>query len=451
MGRVSKRAAAQFVVVARHVIEGLDCAELAEATRHARRRSLALIADLDDEQLRHGIPRHADLNPLLWEVGHVAWFQERWVLRRNGSPSGIDRADDLYDSTRTPHLVRWDLPLPDRARTLEYLADVETRVLERLLQVQGGAPDELYHQAYAMFHEDMHAEAFTVTRQWCGYPPPAFAPGARENAGAWPGDVEVPGGAFQLGATREEGFVFDNEKWAHTVKVPSFRIARAAVTQAEFAHFVDSGGYEDDGPWSEAGRGWRAALGSKHPGYWRHSESGWLRRHFDRWVSLEPHRPAACISYYEAEAFCAYAGRRVPTETEWEMAASLDPSTGRKNFHPWGFQPARAEHANLVCTSDGAGSADTVDVAVHATGDSAVCCRQMAGNVWEWTSDWFEPYPGFSPDMYREYSWPWFYDHKVLRGGSSATTARLLRNTWRNYARPFRRDLFTGFRTCASS
>jgi len=290
----------------------------------------------------------------------------------------------------------------------------------------------------------MHGEALTYTRQTLGYPQPRIATrdAAPTQAGPHPGDVEVPGGVFTLGA-REGGrtFAFDNEKWAHPVRVEAFRIARAPVTNAEFAAFVDDDGYTRDELWSRDGRTWRDASGARSPAYWQRAGSEWTVRRYDGVVPLAPHHPTLHVSWHEAEAYCRWAQRRLPSEAEWELAAtSFD---GR--LFPWGDARPSATTANLD-----ASAAWTVDVAAHPEGDSPFGCRQMIGNVWEWTSTRFAPYPGFVVDPYAEYSAPWFATpHMVLRGGGWATRARLLRSTWRNFYPPDRRDVFAGFRTCA--
>ncbi|HXE71544.1 MAG TPA: selenoneine synthase SenA [Candidatus Nitrosotenuis sp.] len=412
--------------------------QLADWVWEARQRTLQLVEDLDDAQLLG--PRLPIVNPLLWEIGHVAWFQEKWVLRQAwGDPPLRADADSLYDSTAIPHDTRWDLPLPSRRQTLDYLLAVRDRVLEKL---SGEVPeDRLYYVLLSLFHEDMHDEAFTYTRQTLGYPPPAFLPPSPAGAGPLPGDVRLPGGTLMLGSSPREPFVFDNEKWAHPVEVGPFSIARAPVTQAEFAAFVDDGGYRRQDLWTDEGWAWRQRTGAQHPLHWRRGDGGWLRMHFDRPVPLEPHRPVLHVNWYEAQAFCRWAGRRLPSEAEWEMAASLSPQG--KLRYPWGDQPDAAR-ANLDWRGGGC-----VDVAALPEGDSPWGCRQMLGNVWEWTSSDFLPFPGFVPDPYKEYSAPWFGDHKVLRGGCWVTRSRLVRNAYRNFYKPDRRDVWAGFRTCA--
>lgn len=425
--------------------------ELAAWVREARLRTLELVADLSDEQLMG--PRLPIVNPLLWEIGHVAWFQEKWVLRYAGGQAPLRAdGDSLYDSAAIPHDSRWDLPLPSRADTVAFLVSVRDRVLERI--EQGKLPErDRYFITLAVFHEDMHTEAFTYTRQTLGYPPPVFSGREPSNAGETgplPGDVEIPGGRFLLGALPEESFVFDNEKWARPVEVRPFAIARAAVTQAEFAEFVEAHGYRRKEFWSEPGWRWRESIGAEHPGYWKREASGrWLRRDFDRWAPLEPHRPVLHVNWWETEAYCNWARRRLPTEVEWEAAASAEPAHGGRELadvkrrFPWGDDPPAPERANLDWRAMGA-----VDVRGLPAGDSVFGCRQMIGNVWEWTASDFVPYPGFELDPYREYSQPWFGTHKVLRGGAWPTQPRLLRNTWRNFYTPNRRDVWAGFRTC---
>jgi iron(II)-dependent oxidoreductase len=263
-----------------------------------------------------------------------------------------------------------------------------------------------------------------------------------QGGGPQPGDVEIAGGTYLLGALPQEPFVFDNEKWAHAVEVAPFRIARAAVSQGELAAFVEEGGYRRRELWSAEGWQWRQREAVEGPLYWRREGPAWLRRDFDRWVPLEPHRPVIHVSAHEAEAYCAWAGRRLPSEPEWEAAAA---GAGERRRHfPWGQTPPGAEHANLDGLRLGC-----VDVGALAAGDTPEGCRQLLGNVWEWTASAFAPFPGFTPDPYQEYSAPWFGDHRVLRGGAWPTRARLLRNTWRNFYKPERRDVWAGFRTCA--
>ncbi|MGH3322063.1 MAG: selenoneine synthase SenA [Streptosporangiaceae bacterium] len=429
--------------------------ELVGWVREASRRLTDLVADLDDGQLVG--PRLPTINPLIWEIGHITWFQEIFVLRRALSePPLIEHGDAIWDSAAIPHDTRWFLTLPSRRETLDYIREVTERVADRLSRP--GATGQLRFIArYGVHHHDMHTEALTYTRQTLGYPPPTLpglaTPGATPDppgeGGPLPGDAAVPGGAFPLGADRGEAFVHDNEKWIHPVELTPFAIARAQVTQAEYAAFVDDGGYARRELWGDDGWAWRTSAGAEAPLYWRRGPGGWRRRDFDRWVPLEPHRPVAHVCWYEADAYCRWAGRRLPTEAEWEAAAIGQPdgsgglARGRRRF-PWGDDPVGPGHANMDWRHLG-----TVDVAAYPAGDSAFGCRQLIGNLWEWTASTFGPYPNFEQDAYRDNSWPSFGGRKVLRGGAWASRSRFIRGTLRNYFTADRRDVLAGFRTVA--
>src|SRR5215471_14822742 len=212
----------------------------------ARARTLDFVRDLSDEQMR--VPLLRIINPFLWEIGHVAYFQEYWVLRHvlGRQPIRSD-ADSLYDSAKIAHDIRWDLPLPSRDETLDYLKATRDRVVE-FIDRSSPSPDQEYFVLLSLFHEDMHDEAFTITRQTLGYEPPVFSSPTTVgqshcSSGPFPGDVTVAGGTYVIGSRPENGFVFDNEKWAHDVELTTFQIARAPVTQSEFVAFVEDNGY----------------------------------------------------------------------------------------------------------------------------------------------------------------------------------------------------------------
>ena len=345
----------------------------------ARARTLRMTGDLEGDRLLG--PKLAIVNPPLWELGHVAWFQERWCLRTacGGLPmeSILPGADALYDSSAVAHDTRWDLPLPGLEATRRYLQDVLERVCARLSREPENAA-LAYYASLCLYHEDMHAEAFHYTRQTLGYSDPT---GEGPVAAAQAGDVDIGAGRFERGARPGTGFVFDNEKWAHEVDVAAFRISRRPVSNAEYLEFVEAGG-------------------GAPPRYWRKRDGAWEHRRFDRWQPLVPGEPVMHVSALEAEAYCRWARRRLPTEAEWEYAAS-------------------GGHIE-------------------------------AGGVWEWTASPFEPYPGFSPDPYEDYSRPWFGTHRALRGASFSTPARLARPSFRNFYTPDRGDVFCGFRSCAA-
>jgi len=426
-----------------------------DALQDARQHTLALVADLSDEQLI-GPPLQI-VNPLLWEIGHVAWFQEYWVLRHlNGRAPILSNGDALYDSAKVAHDTRWDLQLRSRAETLAYMQEVLDRIIDQYERAEELDVRAEYFLSLALFHEDMHDEAFGYTRQTLGYPKPGFdksAGGQTNDQTAIDedlGDAEIPGGRFLLGSLPDQPFIFDNEMDTHEVQIEPFAISRTSVTNVEFAAYVDDGGYERREFWGQDGWGWRQSVNANHPVYWEQNGGQWLRRNFDRLVPLEDYLPVLHVNWFEAESYCRWAKRRLPTEAEWEMAAGAEPSVNgaadskSKRRFPWGEKPAEPGRANLDWRAGGC-----IDARWLPESDSAFGCRQMIGNVWEWTASDFNPYPGFKPGPYKEYSAPWFGDHKVLRGGCWTTRSRIIHNAYRNYYKPDRRDVWAGFRTCA--
>jgi iron(II)-dependent oxidoreductase len=383
-------------------VRTLDKADLRDGLLAAHEYTKAMLADLADEQLI--VPRLPIVNPLLWEYGHVGWFTERFCLRwqsegRPPPPPLLADADRWYDSSAVAHDSRWTLDLPGRARTEQYVR----QVLEATLVALDRAEDSdagLYLFRLALYHEDMHAEAFSYMRHTLGLPAPAVLAGAAPpEVDARAGDAELAGGRFALGALRGPGFVFDNEKWSHDVELLPFAIARNLVSNAEFAAFVDDGGYRRDELWSAAGRAWRDATGRRLPRDWRRDSGGLSERRYDRWQPIRAADPVRHVTAHEAEAYCRWRGRRLPSEAQWELAA--------------------------------------VSGAIASLG------------LWEWTASTFAPYPGFAADAYADYSAPWFGTHRVLRGASFATPARLRHPRFRNFFLPERDDIFVGFRTCA--
>ena len=418
-------------------------------------RLTELFHSLDEQQVLG--PKLDIVNPARWEVGHVAWFFERWILRNLYETEPlIKNADELYDSAAVVHDTRWDLLLPSTDQTSAFVREVVSRSTGRLRSTDATERDAYFFRL-GTYHADMHTEALTYTRQTLAYPAPVVhvpqtAPADREpEPGFEPHDVFIPGGVFMLGATQELPFVFDNEKWAHPVQVAPFQMAATAVTYGEFRDFVSDGGYEKRELWPDDGWEWRTQAQAGCPAYWQKDLDGvWMLRRYDQVVPLPEQCAIIHVNWHEANAYCAWAGRRLPAEAEWELAASAEPMPDgkgiakRKRLFPWGDEPPTFRQANLDWSAGG-----TIDVRALPAGDSAFGVRQMIGNVWEWTSTAFAPYPGFERDPYKEYSEPWFGDHMVLRGGCWSTRSRLIRNTWRNFYKPDRRDVMAGFRTCA--
>ena len=380
----------------------------------ARRRTLCLA---DDFQAALGTAYPAvayapELNPPLWELGHVAWFQEWWIGRNRErmlgvacnpahtrAPSPLPLADAWYDSSRVAHRTRWELPLPGAAATRDYLDRCLSHTLELLDGLPADANDELlYFFRLVTAHEEMHAEAATYMADTLDIPVHAAAP-AREQAAT--AELQLPAQRFRIGSAGA-GFAFDNELRSHDVMLEAAGIDAQPVSWARFLPFVEAGGYEQRQWWSDAGWQWLARQAARQPARLQRAGSGWQQRRGGRWLALDPLHAAVHLSAHEAEAWCRWAGRRLPSEAEWECAAHTLP----------GF---------------------------------------LWGQVWEWTASAFEPYPGFTPHPYRDYSAPWFGTRRVLRGASHATSPALAHARYRNFFEPHRNDIFAGFRTVAGA
>jgi len=421
---------------------------LIDDLKDARKRTLELVDGLDQQQIMG--PKLDIVNPLLWEIGHAAYFHELWTLRHlDGVDSLLENADELYDSINIAHEDRWGLPLLSLDDTKTYMQQVLDAEIARLKN-KNVTQQDIYLTRYAVFHEDMHTEAYTYSRRTLDYPMPVFSDSIPDDedydAGPLEGDVEIEGGRFLLGAKQNSPFCFDNEKWQHPVEIKPFAIARAATTYQQYADFLNEGGYENKQYWDEKGWQWLQENNITTANGWKKDENGnCLIKHFEQWLPMRPHAAVIHINWYEASAWCRWAGRRLPTEAEWELAASGAPDNiNEKRLYPWGEQAPTHKHANMNSRA-----MRSIDVAALPEGDSAFGCRQMLGNVWEWTADTFNPYPGFEADMYQDYSQPLFGTTKVLRGGAWPTRSRMIRNSWRNYYGAERNDVFAGFRTCA--
>lgn len=434
----------------------VSTAYLTTVLQDARTRTLELVNGLDDAQLMG--PKIRTVNPLRWEIAHVAYFYEYFITRQlYGEESVLGPiADQLYDSIAVAHDTRWDLPLLSMPDTKAYMANVYDKLCELLEKnAEDGLASEQdsFIYQFGAFHEDMHTEAFIWGRQTLAYPTPEFAiasdVSAERCAGPLPGFVEVPGGSFQLGARPDAPFLFDNEKYAHPVEVAPFSIAKAPVTNAEFAGFIKDGGYRHQAFWSEDVWAHMQTNRTEHPGYWVvQGPDQWGLKQFDKVIPLPPHAPVSHVTWHEANAYCQWAGLRLPTETEWEVAAlgeadGAEQLATTKRHYPWGDTPPDPLRANLDGRALGC-----IDVAALPAGDSAFGCRQMLGNVWEWTADTFNPYPGFKADAYQEYSQMLFGSTRVLRGGAWTTRSRMMHGTYRNFFESHRWNVFSGFRTC---
>jgi len=428
-------------------IKQITISSLVADLKDTRQRTLELIGDLNSQQLIG--PMLDTVNPLLWEIGHTAYFYEFWIIRGlHGAESFLDNADALYDSINIAHNDRWDLPLLTLEETKTYMQQVFDGVID-VLQSNNVSNEDIYLSRYAGFHEDMHTEAFTYTRRTLNYPAPKLT-GCHYNdktntVHPLTGDVDILGGEYLLGAPEDIDFCFDNEKWQHTVSVKPYSISRTATSYKQFADFVDDNGYTNKQYWSDDGWKWLHDNNITSPNGWKKdSNNNWLIKQFDQWVALPDDSAVIHINWFEANAWCKWAGRRLPSEAEWELAASGKPDNiNAKRLYPWGDAEPTEKLANMNSTNMG-----TININALSDGDSAFGCRQMIGNTWEWVADTFNPYPGFTADMYEDYSQPLFGNTKVLRGGAWATRSRMIRNTWRTYYGADRNDVFAGFRSC---
>ena len=414
---------------------------------HARERTLGLLAPFDDEALCRQVSPL--MSPLVWDLAHIGHYEELWLLRAVADARPTDeRFDDLYDAFQHPRAERVDLPILGPSAARAYLADVRERVLDTLQRVELDSQpllDRAFVYGMVIQHEHMHCETMLATIQLMETPyalPSDTSPAA--TSGSWEAEeLSLPGGAFVMG-TDTEAWAFDNERPAHEVEVAPFRIDLAPVTNAEFIEFIADGGYDDVRLWADAGWKWRQDVVAEHPLFWQSEGDGqWSRLRFGRQEDVPATEPVQHVCWYEADAFARWAGKRLPTEPEWEYAASWD-HDGRKRRYPWGDLDPTPAYANLGQLRLGPTPVDTFPVGTSAWG-----CLDMAGNVWEWTASDFRGYPGFTSFPYREYSEVFFgNEYKVLRGGSWAVHPVACRTTFRNWDFPIRRQIFAGFR-CA--
>ena len=409
-----------------------DKGHLSLALMDARNHTLHLFAQYQKalEAVNYVVPQLASVNPPLWELGHVGWFQEWWIARNLQRGQGercqpeharlasIEPcADQWWDSSRVPHSARWSLALPDAHHTRAYLLDTLEGTLD-LLHKAGDSDDALYFYRLCLFHEDMHAEAMVHMAQTLGLKlgaamEQAFSPApmnARE-------PLLIPACTWQLGSAGNTGFAFDNEKRQHAVRVPEFEIDAQPVTWAQFVEFVDDAGYDRAELWHPDGWLWLqhqnsmaggrmvSEEGRRSPRYVEQigvASGAVMQTRFGSSRRMLGNQAAMHMNWFEADAWCRWAGRRLPFEVEWEVAAH---TASKRGFY-W-------------------------------------------GNIWEWTGSTFRAFDGFQSGPYLDYSQPWFGSHKVLRGASFATRARMKSPKYRNFYLPERDDMFCGFRSCA--
>ena len=432
------------------VASGVDPNAIAHRLQEARARTFELLAPLTDHDLR---AQHDPLmSPILWDLGHIAHFEELWLTRNLEGPVQFVEMPGLFNPFEHPRSERGSLRLPNLAECREIMDEIRGRVLTRLAATDWDSPNPLLRDGYVyhmvLQHEYQHNETMLQTlqlKQGEPYSPTRRfdAPVERRLEAGANRMVWFPGGALELG-TGDRSAAYDNERPVHSVDLAPFWIDRYPVTNGEYVAFIEAGGYHTREYWSDAGWEWATGSGVVAPMYWRRENGNWFSRSMDRSAPVNPSHPVCHVCYHEAEAFSRFAGKRLPTEFEWEAAASWDPVSGTRLSYPWGEQAPSSELANVDQLSFG-----TRAVGSYPQNISPVGCYGMIGDVWEWTSSDFRAYPGFQSFPYAEYSEAFFgTEYKVLRGGSWATRPGAIRSTFRNWDYPIRRQIFSGFR-CA--
>ena len=413
---------------------------IARELTKARERTLRLV-DFDDAEL--GRQYSPLMSPLVWDLAHIGQQEELWLLR-DGDPRrpGVLRPDveRLYDAFVNSRASRANLPLLPPSDARAFCCTVRNRVLDTLDALPDVSPG--FGFALVISHENQHDETMLQALNLRSGPPlldtgTPLPPGRPDVTGT---SVLVTGGEFVLGVDAvTEPDSLDNERPAHLVDVPAFRIGRVPVTNGEWRRFVEDGGYDNPRWWSRRGWAHRIEAGLRAPQFWNQDGT---RTRFGHVESIPADEPVQHVTFFEAEAYAAWVGARLPTEAEWEKACAWDPAAGARRRYPWGATEPDPTLANL-----GGDALRPAPVGAYPAGASAYGVEQMLGDVWEWTASPLRPWPGFTPMIYDRYSQPFFEgDYKVLRGGSWAVAPSVLRPSFRNWDHPVRRQIFSGVR-----
>ncbi|MQA16265.1 MAG: ergothioneine biosynthesis protein EgtB [Pseudonocardiaceae bacterium] len=413
----------------------------------SRARSAALTEAVDDGDL---VRQHSPImSPLVWDLAHVGNQEELWLVRDVGGREPVrSDIDHLYDAFRHPRADRPALPLLSPTEARAYIGQVRGKALDVLDRaalsgrrlVDGGFAFGMIVQ-----HEQQHDETMLATHQLrVGSPVLHAAPPDDAHVTALPAEVLMPAGEFTMG-TSTEPWALDNERPAHPAATGAYQLDTTPVTNAAYQQFIEAGGYDDPRWWSERGWAHRRETELTAPLFWqRDSDGSWWRTRFGLTEPVPPAEPVVHVCFFEAEAYATWAGKRLPTEAEWEKAARFDPATGRSRRYPWGDEDPTDARANL-----GQRHLQPAPAGAYLAGASPLGVHQLIGDVWEWTSSGFSAYPGFAPFPYKEYSEVFLGgDYRMLRGGSFGTDAAACRGTFRNWDHPVRRQIFSGFR-CA--
>ena len=436
-----------------------DADEVARLMEESRRNTRAMFDLVREERDLRRSPAEG-YRPILWHLGHVGAFESYWILQRvKGDATFSPRYDAIFDPIKTPREDSTNLPpIPEIEA---YLTRVRRAALDFLATVRGDEADPLLRNGYVfdmvIEHEYQHQETLAYLLHLLDPALKQKDERGTQNDERSDSDsafriprsslndmVPIAGGPFVLGS-RGYPFAYDNEQPPHTVELADFRMDRYPVTNAAYAQFIAAGGYRTRSLWSEAGWEWKEKNRIAQPLYWSSAgDERWRETGMFTIDDLRPHHPVNGVSWYEANAYAQFVGKRLPTEAEWEKAASWNPQNQTKRRFSWGDE-GRDDAANFDFANWG-----TTPVTAHRSGASAYGCEDMTGNVWEWTATTFDAYPGFAAFPYPEYSELWFDgDHRILKGGSWATRLPLLRCSFRNFWRPSFRIAFSGFRCAA--
>jgi len=428
-------------------VSGPDLRErIAVELGSARQRSLDLLDPLSEPDLVRQIS--PIMSPLVWDLAHVGNYEDLWLLRAAVEAPPVDATvDDLYDAFRHPRPNRPALPLLGPVEARRYIGEVRSRVLDTLDEVpldDGDRPLVADGFVYGMViqHEHQHDETMLATLQLSDGEPLLEPGGILPPGTPVPEEVWVPPGPFVMG-TDDDPWAYDNEQPAHVVDLDGYWIDAAPVTNGQYLAFMADGGYERPELWTPEGWAWCREASLAHPEFWSPDGGRWSLRRFGRGSEVRAEEPVEHVCWYEADAYARWAGKRLPSEAEWEKAASWSPD-GRKRRYPWGDAAPTPRRANLDQRLRG-----PAPVGAYPGGVSAYGCHQLVGDVWEWTASEFATYPRFEAFPYREYSEVFSGSgYRVLRGGSWATSPLTVRTTFRNWDHPIRRQIFAGFR-CA--
>ena len=415
---------------------------------NARERTLLLVRAVSEEDLR--LQHDPLMGPMIWDLGHIAHFEELWLTRNVDGPIEFGEMPGTYNPFEHPRRTRGELEFPSVEEMLADLSEVRARVLMRLEHADlsndaGPLLRDGYVYAMVAQHEDQHGETMLQTlqlKQGDPFTPPVRRSAPPPSINIADGEmVRFPGGTVTIG-THDRSTAYDNERPQHAVALRPFLIDRGPVTNGAFLAFMNDGGYTRRALWSDEGWAWLAESGENAPKYWWVEHGVWHARSMDQSGPVDPRRPVCHVSFYEAEAFARWAGKRLPDEREWEAAATWNPETASAQAYPWGDQAPDESLANVDQMLFG-----TAPVGSYRHNVSPIGCYGMIGDVWEWTTSSFAPYPGYETFPYPEYSEVFFGDeYRVLRGGSWATRPGVARTTFRNWDYPIRRQTFSGFR-----